>query len=178
MIVYDHQSLHHIRSNIFIFNTDLLQKNKKNNKCIADRHPLPRILMFNIQLMDNKLDKLLYPIYSQREVRYCNVLCFTETWLSPKIHDSTVELQGYTLHHLDRMAEATDKAKRRGVLKHMINKLELEHDLVHLPSEKITKHVSIQNINTNNESLFHTGILVFMIILILHVIRLGKKVNL
>lgn len=84
------------------------------------------------------------------------MLCFTETWLSPKIHDSTVELQGYTLHHLDRMAEATDKSKRRGVLKHMITKLVLEHDLVHLPSEKITKHVLIQNINTNNKSPYFT----------------------
>jgi hypothetical protein len=35
--------------------------------------------------MDNKVDELRVRISFQKDIRDCNILCFTESWLSPDI---------------------------------------------------------------------------------------------
>jgi hypothetical protein len=45
----------------------------------------PSILLANVQSLDNKVDGLMERISFQREIRNCNILCFTESWLSPDI---------------------------------------------------------------------------------------------
>ena len=45
--------------------------------------PLPSILLANVQSLDNKVDKLRARISFQRDIRDCNILCFTESWLFP-----------------------------------------------------------------------------------------------
>jgi hypothetical protein len=49
-------------------------------------HPsLLSILLADVQSMDNKVDELRVRISFQRDIRDCNILCFTESWLSPDI---------------------------------------------------------------------------------------------
>ncbi len=55
---------------------------------------LPSILLANVQALDNKLDDLCAHISFQWDIRNCNVLCFTETWLNPGIPDSTIQPGG------------------------------------------------------------------------------------
>ena len=49
------------------------------------------ILLVNVQALDNKLDNLHASISFQQDIRNCNVLWFTETWLNPGIPDSAIQ---------------------------------------------------------------------------------------
>ncbi len=81
----------------------------------AFRHPLPTILLANVQSLDNKLCELRACISYQRETRdYC-VICLTETWMSAMVPDSAIELTGFSVHRSDRMKELTGKSRGGGV---------------------------------------------------------------
>ncbi|KAK3536875.1 hypothetical protein QTP86_027001, partial [Hemibagrus guttatus] len=56
----------------------------------AHRTPLPSILLANVQSLENKLDDLRARVKFQRDIRDCNLLCFTETWLNPAVQTSVV----------------------------------------------------------------------------------------
>ncbi|KAI5093844.1 epidermal growth factor receptor kinase substrate 8-like protein 3 [Silurus meridionalis] len=49
------------------------------------RAPLPSILLASVQSLENKLDNLRARVKFQRDIRDCNLLCFTETWLNPAL---------------------------------------------------------------------------------------------
>ncbi len=51
----------------------------------AHSPPLPSILLANVQSLDNKMDDLRARISFQRD---CNILCLTETWLTPSVPDT------------------------------------------------------------------------------------------
>ena len=48
----------------------------------AHRPPLPSILFANVQSLDNKVDELRARVAFQKDIKDCNILCFTESWLS------------------------------------------------------------------------------------------------
>ena len=48
----------------------------------AHRAPHPSIFLANVQSLDNKVDEIGARVAFQRDIRDCNVLCFTETWLT------------------------------------------------------------------------------------------------
>lgn len=52
---------------------------------------------------------------SQRNIRYCCVSIFTESWLNEKFPDTTVQLDGLTLHRADSVALLAGK-QRGGAL--------------------------------------------------------------
>ncbi len=81
----------------------------------AFRHPLPTILLANVQSLDNKLCELRARISYQRETRYCCVICLTETWMSAMVPDSAIELTGFSVHRSDRTKELTGKSRGGGV---------------------------------------------------------------
>ena len=56
--------------------------------------PLPSILLANVQSLDNKLDELRSRMAFQRDIKNCNVMVFTETWLDPSAPD-------YAMFHTD-----------------------------------------------------------------------------
>ncbi len=70
--------------------------------------PLPSILLTNVQSLENKMDDLRAGISFQQDIRDCNILCLTETWLT------------ISVLRMDRTAEAS-KTKVGGVC-FMINK--------------------------------------------------------
>lgn len=78
----------------------------------AHRTPLPSILLANIQSLENKLDDLRARIKFQRDIRDCNLLCFTETWLNPAVPDHAIQpAEFFSVHRMDR---TRDSGKSRG----------------------------------------------------------------
>ncbi len=83
--------------------------------------PLPSILLANVQSLDNKMDNLRARISFQRDIRDCNFLCLTETWLTPSVPDMAVRpSDNFSVLRMDRTAQA-GKNKGGGVC-FMINK--------------------------------------------------------
>ncbi len=87
----------------------------------AHSPPLPSILLANVQSLENKMDDLRARISFQRDIRDCNILCLTETWLTPSVPDTAVTPSDtFSVLRMDRTAEA-GKTKGGGVC-FMINK--------------------------------------------------------
>ncbi len=87
----------------------------------AHSPPLPSILLANVQSLENKMDNLRARISFQRDIRDCNILCLTETWLTPTVPDTAVTpSDNFSVLRMDRTAEA-GKTKGGGVC-FMINK--------------------------------------------------------
>jgi len=57
------------------------------------------------------MDELGTKITSQREIRECCALIFTETWTTARLPDSTIQLQSHSVHHGVR---TSDYGKNRG----------------------------------------------------------------
>ncbi|XP_071185424.1 tubulin beta-4B chain-like isoform X1 [Salvelinus alpinus] len=68
----------------------------------AHRAPLPSILLANVQSLDNKVDEIRARVAFQRDIRDCNVLCFTETWLTQGTLTESVQPAGFFMHRADR----------------------------------------------------------------------------
>ncbi len=87
----------------------------------AHSPPLPSIQLANVQSLENKMDDLRARISFQRDIRDCNILCLTETWLTPSVPDTAVTpSDNFSVLRMDRTAEA-GKTKGGGVC-FMINK--------------------------------------------------------
>ncbi len=87
----------------------------------AHSPPLPSILFANVQSMENKMDDLRARISFQWDIRDCNIICLTETWLTPSVPDTAVTpSDNFSVLRMDRTAEA-GKSKGGGVC-FMINK--------------------------------------------------------
>ncbi len=87
----------------------------------AHSPPLPSILLANVQSLENKMDDLRARISFQRDIRDCNIICLTETWLTPSVPDTAITpSDNFSVLRMDRTAEAS-KSKGGGVC-FMINK--------------------------------------------------------
>lgn len=51
---------------------------------------LSSILITNVQSLENKMDDLRARIRFQRDIRDCNILCLSETWLTPSVPNTAV----------------------------------------------------------------------------------------
>ncbi len=100
------------------------RRKKHRGKCAGIRNrlrkrahspPLPSILLANVQSLDNKMDDLRARISFQRDIRDCNIICLTETWLTPSVPDNAVTpSDNFSVLRMDRTAEA-GKTKGGGV---------------------------------------------------------------
>ncbi len=87
----------------------------------AHSPPLLSILLANVQSLENKMDDLRARISFQWDIRDCNILCLTETWLTPTVPDTAVmPSDNFSVLRMDRTAKA-GKNKGGGVC-FMINK--------------------------------------------------------
>ncbi len=69
----------------------------------AHSPPLPSILLANVQSLENKIDDLRARISFQRDIRDCNILCLTETWLTPSVPDTAVRpSDNFSVLRMDR----------------------------------------------------------------------------
>ena len=78
----------------------------------AHRLLLLGILLANVQFLDNKVDKIRARVAFQRYIRYCNILCFMETWLTRDM--LSVQPPGFFMRRVDRNKHLSGK-KDRGV---------------------------------------------------------------
>ena len=79
---------------------DHMQFNPTTQKSQNILHPInvPNMLISNIRSLAPKIDEL-GPIASSNHV---DIICITETWLSPSIPDNLVSLPNFTLFRNDR----------------------------------------------------------------------------
>ena len=66
-------------------------------------HPqLPSILLTKVQSLDNKVDEIRAKVAFQRDIRDCNILGFTEIWLSRDMLSESVQPPGFFMRHANR----------------------------------------------------------------------------
>ncbi len=105
----------------------------------AHSPPLPSILLANVQSLENKMDDLRARISFQQDIRDCNILCLTETWLTPSVPDTAATpSDNFSVLRMDRTAKA-GKTKGGGVC-FMINKKWCDPKLHDELSSYINKH--------------------------------------
>ena len=75
----------------------------------TDNLPSPSVLLANVQSTENKIDKLRLRISYQQDIKNCNILCFTESWLNYNIIN--IQLAGF---RLNRQARTAASGKSRG----------------------------------------------------------------
>ncbi len=106
----------------------------------AHSPPLPSILLTNVQSLENKMDNLRARISFQRDIRDCNILCLTETWLTALVPDTAVTLSDKcSVLRMDRTAKAS-KIKGGGVC-FMINKKWCDHRNISILSRSCSPHL-------------------------------------
>ncbi|KAI4898623.1 hypothetical protein NFI96_006404 [Prochilodus magdalenae] len=66
------------------------------------RAALPSILLSNVCSLENKLDCIRLQRTTRRESRDCCVFVFTETWLSDRVPDAAIQLDGLASFRADR----------------------------------------------------------------------------
>jgi hypothetical protein len=71
------------------------------NQWHAHCPPLQSILLANVQSLDNKVDEIRERVAFQRDIRDCNILCFTATWLSRDTLLESDQPPGFFMHHAD-----------------------------------------------------------------------------
>lgn len=76
--------------------------NKVKNRRHGHKPVLPSVIMGNVNSLCNKVDELSACVRFDRLYRQSSLLCFTETWLTEGTPDSHVDLDGFTLHRMDR----------------------------------------------------------------------------
>ena len=64
--------------------------------------PVPSILVANVQSLDNKVDEIRERVAFQRDIRGCNILCFTETWVSRDMQLESAQPPGFFVRRADR----------------------------------------------------------------------------
>ncbi len=108
----------------------------------AHSPPLPSILLANVQSLENKMDDLRARISFQLDIRDCNILCLTKTWLTPTVPDTAVTpSDNFSVLRMDRTAEA-GKTKSGGVC-FMINRKWCDPRNISILSRSCSPHLHI-----------------------------------
>ncbi|XP_068506162.1 uncharacterized protein [Syngnathus scovelli] len=79
------------------------------------RPAVPSILLASVRSLDNKMDYVRLLRSTNRTVRNCCVLVFTETWLSDNIPDSAVHLERLACYRADRAIVRGGKSRGGGI---------------------------------------------------------------
>lgn len=66
----------------------------------VDKPPLLSVLLANVQSLKNKLDELRLRWSYQRDLKNCNILCFSESWLNKDMVN--VNLDCFSIHRQER----------------------------------------------------------------------------
>ena len=75
----------------------------------------PRVYCYTAQSLDNKADEIRARIAFQRDISDCNILYFTETWLSRDMLSESVQPSGFSMHGTNRDKLLSGKRKGGGV---------------------------------------------------------------
>ena len=78
--------------------------------------PLPSIILANARSINNKVDELDALVKFHHAYKNASAIAITETWLSDKIADSHISIDGFNLFRADRDTNATNKSCGGGCL--------------------------------------------------------------
>ena len=92
--------------------------------------PLPAIVLTNAQSIHNKLDELHGLLQTKRLQNKSQLICITESWLTPDISHSPTELDGYEQFRNDRIPETTGKSCSGVVLVYIDNKWSTNNEII------------------------------------------------
>ena len=95
---------------------------KARNKRRRYKPVLPKMILGNVQSIQNKCDELHARIRHEEDFRTTSLFCFSETWLKGKISDSMVDMDGFKLMRNDRDIKVVNKKKGGGVCVYVNNK--------------------------------------------------------
>ncbi|KAI4891531.1 hypothetical protein NFI96_008442, partial [Prochilodus magdalenae] len=79
------------------------------------RAALPSILLSNVCSLENKLDCIRLQRTTRRESSDCCVFVFTETWLSDRVPDAAIQLDGLASFRADRDSALCGKTRGGGL---------------------------------------------------------------
>jgi len=65
--------------------------------------PLPAVVLTNAQSVRNKLDELHGLLKTKRLSDQSQLICITESWLTPEVLHSRTEIEGYEQFRMDRL---------------------------------------------------------------------------
>ena len=93
----------------------ILRKKERRSDCLlrirrrVSKLPQPSVLLANVQSLENKMDDLRSRLSNQWDIKNCNVLCFTLSWLN----DDTDNIgTTKTLPRAGRLAKLSNQGKR------------------------------------------------------------------
>lgn len=78
--------------------------------------PLPSIILANARSINNKVDELDALVKFHHAYKNASAIAITETWLSDKIADSHISIDGFNLFRADRDTNTTNKSCGGGCL--------------------------------------------------------------
>jgi hypothetical protein len=81
----------------------------------AHHPPLPSILLANAQSLDNKIDQIRARVAFQRDIRDCNIFCFTEMCLSLDMLSESVQPLGIFVRRAGRNKHLSGNKRAWGV---------------------------------------------------------------
>ena len=104
--------------------TELLKTRKRGRRAgvrvnlsrKTSRVPLPAVVLTNANSIKNKLDELHGLLKTKRLRNLSQIICITESWLTPDISKHRTNLDGYEQFRNDRVPEASGKSIGGGIL--------------------------------------------------------------
>ena len=117
-----------------------LQRSKKRGKRAGIRLriqpsntkvPLPGLLLTNAQSIVTKSDELFALVKDRKMNKLVQMICISESWLSSKIPDQQIALDGYALFRKDRSASETGKTIGGGLLVYIDESWSKNNRLIH-----------------------------------------------
>ena len=75
----------------------------------------PSVIMGNVRSLSSKVDFLSANLKYDRLFRQSSLLCFTETWLTDSTPSSSMDMDGFSFHRLDRDLVKTRKKTGGGL---------------------------------------------------------------
>ncbi|KAI5104601.1 gastrula zinc finger protein XlCGF28.1-like [Silurus meridionalis] len=91
------------------------QRGSARLKANPSRPALPSILLVNVCSLNNKLDYIRLQQATRHEYRHRCIFVFTETWLSDRVPDSAIQLDGLAVFRADRNAALCGKTPGGGL---------------------------------------------------------------
>jgi hypothetical protein len=71
-----------------------------------DKSPFSSILLVNMQSLENKLDELSLGLFYQCDLKNCNILCFSKSWLNKDMVN--INLAICSIYQQDRTTASGD----------------------------------------------------------------------
>ena len=116
-----------------------------NHSTNKGKVPLPAVIITNAQSVRHKLDELHALLQTKRLINLSQLICITESWLTPEITKSRTELDGYSQYRNDRLPDKSGKSCGGGILVYIDNKWSTNNQIIHNHTDE---HLEIMTVKS------------------------------